>query len=76
MHRRNHHGGRPRRCRVRHRYTEISSNLFRGPGRWTAGFRIRGTVTDLAGERHHVLVVHSQLGPDALQDLVTKINVN
>jgi hypothetical protein len=34
-------------------------------------------VTDLAGERHHVLVVvHSQLGPDGLQDLVKKINVN
>jgi hypothetical protein len=58
-------------------YTEISSNLFGGPGRGTVGFRIRGTVTDLAGERHHVLVVvHSQLGPDGLQDLVTKINVN
>jgi hypothetical protein len=53
------------------------SNLFGGPGRGTAGFRIRGTVLDLAGERHHVLVVvHSQLGPDGLQDLVTKINVN
>ena len=57
-------------------YTDISSNLFGGPGRGTAGFRIRGTVTDLAGERHHVLVVvHSQLGPGGLQDLVTKINV-
>jgi hypothetical protein len=50
MHRRNHHGGRPRRPR---------------------------TVTDLAGERHHVLVVvQSQLGLNGFQDLVTKINVN
>ena len=58
-------------------FTDLSSNLFGGPGRGTSGYRIRGTVTDLAGERHHVLVVvHSQLGPDGLQDRVTKINVN
>jgi hypothetical protein len=53
------------------------SPVAEGTGTFTAGFRIRGTVTDLAGERHHVLVVvHSQLGPDGLQDRVTKINVN
>jgi hypothetical protein len=58
-------------------YTDLSSNLFGGPGRGTSGFRIRGTVTDLAGERHHVLVVvHSQLGPNGFVELVTKINVN
>ena len=57
--------------------TDISSNLFGGPGRGTSGFRIRGTVKDLAGERHHVLVVvHSQLGPNGFVDLVKKINVN
>ena len=39
--------------------------------------RIRGTVTDLAGKRHHVLVVvHSQLGPNGFVDRVSKINVN
>jgi hypothetical protein len=58
-------------------FTDVSSNLFGGPGRGTSGFRIRGTVTDLAGERHHVLVVvHSQLGPNGFVDLVKKINVN
>ena len=56
-------------------FTDVASNLFGGPGRGTSGFRIRGTVTDLAGERHHVLVVvHSQLGPNGFQDLVTKIH--
>jgi hypothetical protein len=58
-------------------FTDIASNLFGGPGRGTSGFRIRGTVTDLAGERHHVLVVvHSQLGPNGFVDLVKKISVN
>jgi len=58
-------------------YTDQFSNLFGGPGRGTAGFRIRGQVTDLAGERHHVLVVdHSQLGPTGFKDLVVKIKVN
>ena len=58
-------------------FTDLSSNLFGGPGRGTSGYRIRGTVTDLAGERHHVLVVvHSQLGPNGFVDRVRKINVN
>jgi len=58
-------------------YIDISSNLFGGPGRGTAGFRIRGQVTDLAGERHHVIVVvQSQLGPTGFTDLVVKIKVN
>ena len=57
--------------------TEVSSNLFGGNGRGTSGFRIRGTVTDLASERHHVLVVvHSYLGPNGFVDRVSKINVN
>jgi hypothetical protein len=57
--------------------TEVSSNVFGGSGRGTSGFRFRETVTDLAGERHHVLVVvHSQLGPNGFVDLVRKINVN
>ena len=58
-------------------FTDIASNLFGGPGRGTSGFRIRGTVTDLAGERHHVLVVvQSFLGPNGFVDRVRKINVN
>jgi hypothetical protein len=58
-------------------YTDISSNLFGGQGRGTSGFRIRGEVTDLSGERHHVLVVvQSQLGPNGFEDLVVKIKVN
>ena len=57
--------------------TEVSSNVFGGSGRGTSGFRIRGTVADLAGKRHHVLVVvHSQLGPNGFVDRVSKINVN
>jgi hypothetical protein len=57
--------------------TEVSSNVFGGNGRGTSGFRIRGTVTDLGGERHHVLVVvHSYLGPNGFVDRVSKINVN
>jgi hypothetical protein len=58
-------------------FTDVASNLFGGPGRGTSGLRIRGTVTDLAGERHHVLVVvQSQLGPNGFVDHVRKINVN
>jgi hypothetical protein len=58
-------------------YTDVSSNVFGGHGRGTAGFRIRGQVTDLAGEKHHVLVVvHQHLGPDGFEDLVVKIDVN
>jgi hypothetical protein len=45
--------------------------------RGTSGFRLRGTVTDLAGERHHVLVVvQSQAGPTGFEDRVVKISVN
>jgi hypothetical protein len=34
-------------------------------------------VTDLAGERHHVLVVvQSQAGPTGFEDRVVKISVN
>jgi hypothetical protein len=45
--------------------------------RGTSGFRLRGTVTDLAGERHHVLVVvQSQVGPTGFEDRVVKISVN
>lgn len=58
-------------------FSDISSNLFGGPGRGTSGFRIVGTVTDLAGRRHHVLVVvHSFLGPTGFVDRVRKINVH
>jgi hypothetical protein len=58
-------------------FTDIASNLFGGPGRGTSGTRIRGTVTDLAGERHHVLVViQTFLGPNGFVDRVRKISVN
>ena len=58
-------------------YTDNFSNLFGGPGRGISGFRIRGQVTDQAGERHHVLVVvHRQFGPDGFRDIVVKIKVN
>jgi hypothetical protein len=58
-------------------YTDVSSNVFGGNGRGTAGFRIRGQVTDLAGEKHHVLVVVQQhLGPNGFEDVVMKIKVN
>jgi len=58
-------------------FTDIASNLFGGPGRGTSGTRIRGTVTDLAGERHHVLVVlQTFLGPNGFVDRVRKITVN
>ncbi len=59
------------------KFIDISSNVFGGPGRGTSGYRINGTVTDLAGERHHVLVVvHSYLGPNGFVDRVRKIKVN
>lgn len=57
-------------------YTDVSSNLIGGHGRGTAGVRIRGQVTDLAGKRHHVLVVAQQhLGPHGFEDVVLKIDV-
>jgi hypothetical protein len=57
-------------------FTDNSSNLFGGHGRGVASGRIRGTVTTLAGQRLHVLVVmHSQLGPNGFEDLVLKIQV-
>jgi hypothetical protein len=57
-------------------YTENSSNFFAG-GRGTSGFRIRGEVTDLAGEVLHVLVVvHSQLTSEGFVDIVEKIEVH
>lgn len=57
-------------------YTDNSSNVFGGNGRGTSGFRIRGQVTDQAGERLHVLVVvHSHLGPNGFEDIVRKIEV-
>jgi hypothetical protein len=57
-------------------YTDISSNLFGGHGRGTSGFRIRGQVTDKAGQRHHVLVVvQSHLGRNGFEDVVRKVQV-
>ena len=57
-------------------YTDISSNLFGGHGRGNVGVRIRGQVRDLAGTRHHVLVVAQQhLGPNGFEDLVLKVEV-
>jgi hypothetical protein len=58
-------------------YTDNGSNIFGGNGRGNTGFRIRGQVTDLAGDRHHVLVVVRQhLGPNGFEDLVVKVSVN
>lgn len=42
------------------------------------GFRIRGQVTDLGAEKHHVLVVVKRLisATHGLRTLVTKVSVN
>jgi len=57
-------------------YTDNTSNLVGGHGRGNASSRVRGQVTNLAGERQHVLVsFHEQLGPTGFEDVVVKISV-
>ncbi len=58
-------------------YTENAANFLGGRGLPRFGFRIRGHVTDQAGERHHVVViVQTQLRSNGFLDVVERVNVN
>jgi hypothetical protein len=58
-------------------YTENAANFLGGRGLPRFGFRIRGHVTDEAGDRHHVVViVQTQLRSDGFHRVVEKVSVN